>query len=142
MTASQRISLFLLRISLGWMFFYAGITKVLDPAWTSKGYISGAKLLPELYAQLLQPSILPLVDLANKWGLTLLGVALILGFFSRIAAVLGVLLMALYYIPTLDFPHPNAHAYIVDEHIIYIFALLVLAAFNSGKVWGIGSFRK
>lgn len=124
------------------MFFYAGITKVLDPSWTAKGYISGAKLLPEFYSYLLKPDILPLVDLANKWGLTLIGVALIIGFFSRVSAILGAVLMLLYYLPILDFPHPNAHAYIVDEHVVYIFALLVLASLNSGKVWGIGSFKK
>ena len=142
MNTAQKVPLFLLRISLGWMFFYAGITKVLDPSWTSKAYISGAKLLPELYAYLLQPNILPLVDLANKWGLTLIGIALIIGFWSRVASLLGVVLMILYYIPILDFPHPNTHSYIVDEHVVYICALLVLAGFNSGKVWGLGSFRK
>jgi len=51
MTQFQKISLLLLRLSLGWLFFYAGITKILDPSWTSAGYIKGAKLFPQFIAQ-------------------------------------------------------------------------------------------
>ena len=39
----QKISLFFLRVFLGGLFFYAGITKVLDPSWTAAGYLKGAK---------------------------------------------------------------------------------------------------
>ena len=134
----ERTSLFLLRIVMGWMFFYAGITKVLDSSWTSAGYIKGAKVLPEVYSFFLQPNILPFVDFANKWGLTLLGVSLILGIFIKFSAPLGILLMALYYIPIMNFPHPNAHSYIVDEHIIYAGVLFVLMIFRADRAWGVG----
>lgn len=137
MTQFQKISLFLLRISLGWMFFYAGITKVLDPGWSATGYLQGAKTFAGFYHWLLQPGILPAVNLVNEWGLTLLGVALILGVFVRLSSILGALLMLLYYLPILQFPYPNAHAYIVDEHIIYIVALLFLGASRAGRVWGL-----
>lgn len=134
----QKTALFLLRIATGWLFFYAGITKVLDPAWTSAGYLAGAKTFTGFYQFLLQPGVLPVVDFLNQWGLTLIGAALILGIFVRLSSAAGILLMLLYYLPILQFPYPNEHAYIVDEHIIYITALLVLAAFNAGKTWGLG----
>jgi thiosulfate dehydrogenase [quinone] large subunit len=139
MNTTQNFALFFLRISLGWLFFYAGITKVLDSTWSAAGYISSAKTFPELFDFFLTPTVLPIVNLANEWGLTLIGVALILGVFTRLAAGLGILLMILYYLVVLDFPYPNAHAYIVDEHIIYIGALLVLAIFNAGRAWGLGN---
>ena len=41
--------------------------------------------------------------------------------------------MILYYIP-LGIVHPNAHSLIVDEHIIYIFALLLIAS-HASKRW-------
>lgn len=59
----RRISLFLLRISMGWLFFYAGITKILDPTWTSAGYLNSAKTFSEFYQFLASPGILPWVDL-------------------------------------------------------------------------------
>lgn len=121
------------------MYFYAGLSKILDPKWSAEGYIKGAKMFPELYGFFLKDGILPLVNLVNEWGLLLLGVSLILGVWVRVAAPLGALLMLLYYFASLDFPHPNPHAYIVDEHIVYVGALLTLAAFHAGRVWGLGN---
>ena len=136
MKNSSKIFLFLLRISLGWMYLYAGLTKLLDPDWTSLSYLESAKGLGGFYAWLATPMMLPIVDFTNEWGLTLLGVSLILGLFVRLSGPLGALLMLLYYI-ALGFPHPNTHAFIVDEHVIYIFALLYLASTQAGRVWAL-----
>lgn len=137
MTNLQKYSLFFLRISLGWLFFYAGITKVLNPAWSAAGYLKGAKTFAWFYQWLLAPSVLPVIDFLNEWGLTLIGVSLILGVFVRWSSYAGVLIMALYYFPILAFPVVGEHSYIVDEHIIYILAFLLLAGFDAGKVWGL-----
>lgn len=137
MTQSQKMSLFFLRITMGWMFFYAGIIKVLDPQWSAAGYLQGAKTFAGFYRWLLGADILPVVNFVNEWGLTLLGTALILGVFVRLGSLLGSLLMLMYYFPILQFPYPNMHAYIVDEHIIYIAALLFLAAMRAGRIWGL-----
>src|SRR3989338_3076427 len=118
MTQFQKISLFLLRISTGWLMFYAGITKILNSEWSAAGYLKGAKTFAGFYQWLTQPEILPIVNFINEWGLTLLGASLILGIFVRLSGVLGAALMAMYYFPILQFPYPNAHSYIVDEHII------------------------
>ena len=140
MTSPQKFFLFLLRIVAGWMFFYAGITKVLNPQWSAEGYLKGAKAFTWFFQIILDPSVLPIVNFMNKWGLTLLGISLILGLFVRFSSLLGVLLMALYYI-ALGFPYPNPHSYIVDEHIIYIYILLFFAAIKAGRVFGLDSKR-
>lgn len=132
-----KIPLFLLRISIGWMFFYAGITKVLDSTWSAAGYLNTAKTLPGLFHWFASPGMLPLTNLVNEWGLTLIGAALILGLGVRLSGVLGAVLMLLYYLPILDFPHPDPHSYIVDQHIILIFSLLLLAALHAGRTWGL-----
>src|SRR3989344_3120408 len=138
MTQFQKISLFFLRITMGWMFFWAGITKVLaDPSWSAAGYLKGAKMFTGFYNFLSTPGMLPITDFVNEWGLTLLGVSLIFGLGVRVSSILGAALMLLYYFPILDFPYPNAHSYIVDEHIIYIAALLLLAAMKAGRAWGL-----
>jgi thiosulfate dehydrogenase (quinone) large subunit len=136
MNTSQKSALFLLRVSLGFLFLYAGLSKVLDPKWTSAGYLKSAKLLPGFYGWLASPGMLPFVDFVNEWGLTFLGAALVLGLGVRLATWGGALLMALYYIP-LGFPYPNAHALLVDEHIVYIAALATLGAFRAGEAWGL-----
>lgn len=133
----MKIYIFLLRISLGILFFYAGITKVVNPNWSAAGYLKGAKTLPELYNFFLQPSVLPVVNFVNEWGLTLLGVSLLLGIFVRLSSKLGVLLMLLYYIPILEFPYIGTHSFLVDEHIIYIFSLLVVGSAKAGRFLGL-----
>ncbi|MBI2036862.1 MAG: DoxX family membrane protein [Candidatus Liptonbacteria bacterium] len=149
MEGYQKITLFALRIALGWLFFYAGISKLFNPTWTSEGYLRGAKTLASFYAWLAQPGILPFIDFAwlaqpgilpfidfvNEWGLTLLGISLILGLFVGISSRLGAFLMLLYYFPVLEFPYV-AHGFIVDDHIIYALALLYLASVRAGRTWG------
>ena len=122
---------------MGWYFFYAGIVKVLNPNWSAAGFLNNAKTFPEFYAWFAEPSILPFTNLLNEWGLTFIGVALILGVSVRLASVLGVAMMLLYYFPALQLPYAGDHAYIIDDHIIYALLLLYLAAARAGRVWGL-----
>lgn len=133
----MKIYIFLLRISLGILFFYAGITKVLNPSWSAVGYLKGAKTFSEFYNLLTDPSILPVVNFINEWGLTLLGVSLLLGVFVRLASWFGSLLMLLYYIPILNFPYAGTNSFLVDQHIIYILSLLLVGSLNAGRYWGL-----
>ncbi len=141
MTGFAKVSLFLLRVGIGWLFFYAGITKVLDSAWSAEKYLVGAKTFPGFYQWLASPGVLPMTNLLNEWGLTLIGAALILGIFVRLASLAGVVVMLLYYFPIVQFPRVE-HGFIVDEHIIYALALLVLATSRAGKVWGLERLRR
>lgn len=137
MSQFQKISLVLLRVLTGWMMLYAGVTKIIDPQWSAEGYLKGAKTFVWFFQSLANPGILPLVNFLNEWGLALLGISLILGIGVRLSSVLGAGLMMLYYFPILDFPYPNPHAFLVDEHIIYAVALLVLASMRAGQIWGL-----
>jgi thiosulfate dehydrogenase [quinone] large subunit len=116
--------------------FYAGITKVLNPAWSAKGYLLGAKTFPGFYQWLASPGILPVINFVNAWGLTMLGVSLILGIGVRLSSVLGAVLMILYWFPVLQFPYVE-HGFLVDEHVIYALVLLYFAAVRAGRVWGL-----
>lgn len=140
MTRIQQRLLALLRIVMGWFFFYAGITKVLNPDWTAAGYIKGAKNFAGFYHWLLQPDVLPSINFLNKWGLVILGLSLILGLFVRVSALFGAALMVLYYLVILDFPYPNTHAYLVDEHIIYAITLLFFMAVGAGRYYGLDNW--
>ena len=128
--------LFLTRIGLGWVMFYAGITKVLNPNWSAAGYLKGAKTFNDFFVSLTEPGILPFINFMNEWGLTLLGVSLILGIGVRLSSVLGALLMVLYYFPALDWPKIGTTSYIIDDHIIYALVLLYLGAVRAGRMMG------
>lgn len=140
MTNSQKITLFLLRVSLGWMFLYSGLSKVLAPSWSAEGYIKNAKTFVSFYQWLTDPNILPIINFLNEWGQTALGIALILGIFVRISSILGALMMFLYYFPILEFPYVGTHSFLVDEHIIYAFTLIYLSAVRAGRAYGLAVF--
>ena len=137
MNTFQKISLFLLRVSMGWFIFYAGITKVLNPEWSAAGYLKGAKTFVGFYEWLLQPNILPSINFLNEWGLTLVGISLILGLFVRLGSIFGAALMVLYYFPILNFPYPNPYTFLIDDHIIYALVMILLATLRAGRVWGL-----
>ena len=140
MNKTQKFFLFLLQIAMGWLFLYAGVTKIspgllpqeaLTLDWSAAGYLEGAKTFTGFYHFLTQPNILPIIDIVNQWGLALLGASLILGVFVRLSSILGAVLMILYYLPILDFPYPNPNSLIVDQHIVYAVVLLYFAALGS-----------
>lgn len=116
---------------MGWLMLYSGIVKILDPSWTAKEYIEQSKVLPQFYSLLLRPDVLPYVDIANKWGLTLIGGALIVGFGTRFAAFWGLVLMILYYLPL----YPPLYG-AVNEHIAYAFLFLLFITFAAGRIAG------
>jgi|SRR3989344_2364782 len=136
MSQFQKVSMFLLRITMGWMFLYAGVKNMLNPNFSAAGYLAGAKTFTGFFHWLATPDILPIVNFINVWGLTLLGASLILGIAVKLSSKLGALLMILYWLP-LGVVYPNAHSLVVDDHIIYAAALLVLASMSAGRVWGL-----
>ena len=125
------------RITMGWLMFYAGITKVMDPQWTAAGYARSAKTFTGLYEFFASTEQISLINFVNKWGLTLLGISLILGIGVRLSSSLGAILMIFYYLPALQFPYVGEHSYIVDEHIIYALLMIYFAIVRAGRYWGL-----
>lgn len=122
---------------MGWVFFYAGISKLLNPTWSAAGYLNSAQSFKAVFAWFATPSVLPVVNFLNEWGLLLIGLSLLLGIFVRLSSVFGVALMALYYIPALNFPYAGKTGFLVDEHVIYTIVLLALANLRAGRAWGL-----
>lgn len=132
-----KISIFLLRVAIGWLFFYSGLTKVLNRSWSAAGYLTNAKTFSFFYNWLADPAVLPIVNFLNKWGLLLVGFSLIFGIFSRFSSLMGILLMILYYFPVLQFPYLNLRYFIVDDHIIYALVFLVFIFIKPGRFFGL-----
>ncbi len=87
--------------------------------------------------------VLRVVDLMNVLGLTLIGAALMLGCFSRLASLFGALLLGMYYLahPPLagmGFGLPAEGSYLViDKNLVELTALLVLACVPTGRFIGL-----
>lgn len=139
MSIYQKFALVFLRLTLGWIFLYAGISKFMTENWSALGFLKGAKMFQGLFLFFAEPSILPYVNVVNKWTLLLLGLSLVLGVFIRISAPLGAVLMVLYFLPR-GLPKPDPTSFIVDSHWVYAAGLLLLASFHAGRVWGLASW--
>ncbi len=122
-----------LRLALGILFFMAGWSKLtVSGGWSAGAYLERATGPFASFFQSMAGS--PVVDLFNVWGLTLIGLALILGLGVRLVSFLGAVLMILYYFSV--FVGNTAHGFI-DEHIIYVFVLALFMAGGFGHVWGL-----
>lgn len=139
MPHGEKVTLLLVRLTLGWMFLYAGISHLIDPKFSASGYISGAKTFSALYLWLATPGPLSVIDFVIPWALLLLGLSLIVGLFVRLSSTLGAILMVLFYFPVLAFPFVS-HSFLVDEHIIYAAILLFLAQIRAGQYWGLDAW--
>ena len=96
----QEVVLVLLRMGIGWHFLYEGLVKALSPGWTSAAFLAESRWLlsGSFHWIVAHPVVLRIVDLLNVWGLVLIGLALLLGAFSRFAAISGIALLSLYYV--------------------------------------------
>jgi len=145
-------ALVLLRVAIGWHFLYEGIAKLLNPYWTSAGFLLESKgpLAGLFHGIVANPTALRVVDILNTWGLIAIGLALMAGFLTRLASLAGMVLLVLYYIcnPPLigtTYSAPSEGAYLfVNKNVIEFLALWVLILFPTSKIIGLDGliFRK
>ncbi|UCF35917.1 MAG: DoxX family membrane protein [Acidobacteriota bacterium] len=145
LSKTQLWALVILRVVIGWHFLYEGIAKLIDPNWSSAGYLQVSRwILGDLFQWIAEtPAVLEVVDLLNIWGLVLIGLALLLGAFTRIAAVAGAALLLLYYVGNpplvgmgLEIPSEGSYL-VINKNLVEMVALVVLALFPTGAFAGL-----
>ena len=145
---SQMFWLVALRMLVGWHCLYEGLVKILNPKWTSMGYLLDAQGWFASWFHLManNKNLLSVIDFMNEWGLFLIGLGLIVGCFSRLACVGGIALLGLYW---LSHPHyigveymlPFEGSYLfVDKNLVELGALAVLYVFPTSKIFGLDGF--
>ena len=133
---SLRIIILFLRVALGLSFFYLGFTELFD--LTLVRQLDGHSF-PELYSWL---SATPSVDWIHAfapWAFLIIGVCLVLGLATRLAAIVAIILTLLSYLPSISYTAITVQQFINDEVIIVI-CLLVLIFSNAGAYLGLDKF--
>lgn len=148
----QRYALFILRVLIGWYFLYEGLAKVFTPNWSAYGYLIDSKgIFTPLFVHLAEnPVLLEATNFINIWGLTLVGLSLILGLFTNIGYIGGIIFLLLYYLshPPLLFAEyilPTEGSYLwVDKNLILLVTVAVLLLFPASRAIGFDSllFRR
>ncbi len=138
---TQKVPYLLLRLVMSFIFLWAffdklfglGFATLPEKAWIhggspTMGFLSFGVKGPfaEIFKSL---AGMPVIDWLFMIGLLCVGVALLLNRFMVLAAVGGSLMFLLMYLSLL-FPENNP---IIDEHIVYILVLILLASLNKQK---------
>ena len=147
-TRGQLSVLVILRLLIGWHFLYEGVVKLWSSSWSAGGFLmdSEGPFAGLFYALAANPTVLAVVDFLNVWGLILIGLGLIMGSFTRIATIAGIVLLAFYYLshPPListSYALPSEGSYLlVNKNLIELFALAVLYYFPTSHVFGLDRF--
>ncbi len=135
-SGAGQFPLALLRAAIGWHFLYEGVVKLQMGNWSAADYLESAVgPMAEFYHGLgANEALMPWVNLANIWGLVLIGACLMLGFFTRFASLCGMALLALYYMayPPLfasAVGPVEGHYLFVDKTLVEFLALMVVVAY-------------
>lgn len=141
----QLYGLVALRVLIGWHILYEGIAKLISPYWSSAAYLLDSKWIFSGWAESIvsDPTLLTISDYVNMWGLTLVGLCLVLGLYSRHAAIGGMVFILLYYLFAppllgLEYSRPGEGSYlIVNKNLIEACALFVLYTFPTSHLIGL-----
>ena len=141
----QLYGLVTLRVLIGWHILYEGLAKLINPYWSSAAYLLDSKWIFSGWAESIvsDPTLLTISDYVNMWGLTLVGLCLVLGLYSRHAAIGGMAFILLYYLFAppllgLEYSRPGEGSYlIVNKNLIEACALFVLYTFPTSHLIGL-----
>ena len=141
----QMTTIVVLRVLVGWHFLYEGLSKLTNPGWSASGYLlrSRGPFASFFRWMAADPNLLANVNLMNKWGLTAIGLGLILGCFTRLASLSGLVVILLFYLCNppfvgLYYSIPTEGSYlIVNKNLVEAAALAVIFATGSGRAAGL-----
>jgi thiosulfate dehydrogenase (quinone) large subunit len=158
LTGFQQFSVVALRTAIGWQFAYEGFYKLMLPGWThtgerieafsAAGYLRGATgpFAAPFHALAAHSGMMHAVDLAVPIGLLLIGLSLMLGFFTQLGCAGAMAFLALFYLsqpPLTGLPAAGAEGenLIVNKNLIELFAVLAVFSFRSGWIAGLDHLR-
>ena len=133
------------RVLMGWYCLYEGVVKVMNPNWSSFAYLTDSQgwFAPFFKAMALKPQLVSVIDFVNIWGLTAIGLGLILGCLTRVATLAGIILISLYCLshPTLidaNYMMPSGEtAMWVGKNLLFVALLFILLVFPTGNRIGL-----
>ncbi len=141
------------RLATGFIFLWAFLDKLLglgfstpiERAWLNggtpaQGFLNSPAVQGP-FAPFFQNLATPLADWLFMAGMLGIGAAVMLGIGLRVSAVAGSVMMLLMYVAEWPFmANAGSTNPLVDYHIIYALALILVAVLAAGDTWGIGAW--
>ena len=150
-----RRSLAVLRLATGFIFLWAFIDKTFGlgystataAAWIhggapSQGFLKSPAVVGPLkgaFAAIANPT----TDVLFMLAMLAIGAAVMLGIGLRVSAIAGSIVLLFMYLAEWPFTaNVGSTNPLVDYHVVYALALIVIAAVSAGDTWGIGKAWK
>lgn len=126
-----------LRVLTGYWFLHAGVTKLMEWPFSAEGYLlnasRGTVLAPvEVWVA---HNALWLPNVMVPVGETLIGLGLVVGFLTRLAAFNGAFLMAFFYVTN----HGWSHG-MVNGDLMGLLLFVTVAVLGAGRVLGLDAY--
>jgi thiosulfate dehydrogenase [quinone] large subunit len=145
LSRSAMIAIAVLRVVVGWHFLYEGIAKLTSPSWSAAGYMRVSRGPFAAFFKWIasQPQLLDAANMITMYGLAIVGLLLILGLFTRLAALGGIAFVLLFYLcnpPFVGYFYsiPTEGSYlIVNKNLVEVCALTVVLLTRSGLFAGL-----
>lgn len=138
-----------LRLVIGYVLLSAGLGKLAEGGWTNPGAWTAEDYLVHGVADtnpleglfLFFAEHLWLIDPMVMWTQILIGLALVLGLFVRLAALGGAMQMLLFWMGAWEggllAGLPVANGYVIDSSFVYALLLFGLGAVGAGRILGL-----
>jgi len=129
-----------LRLVIGFAFLYSGVDKLLN-GFSAGGYLVNAagangNPLEGLYLWMGQtPWFVDFVNVAVPWGEAAIGLGIVVGLLTRLAAFFGAFMMLMFYFGNWELAHGP-----VNSDFMYMLVFLSVAAFGAGRILGLDAY--
>jgi thiosulfate dehydrogenase [quinone] large subunit len=152
LTKGQQAATAIVRVAVGSIFLTAGLEKALGAEpFSATGFLTfgtlGTPLLGEAAEKVVynpthdiwvnlagNATLMPIVNWLVVFGEIAIGAALVLGLFTRFAAIAGTLMMGLFFVAIWDFSHG-----IVNEQLTIGMVSAYLGVMAAGRYYGLDS---
>ncbi|WP_049947449.1 DoxX family protein [Candidatus Halobonum tyrrellensis] len=130
-----------LRLVIGFAFLYSGLDKVLSGSFSAAGYLTNAagtngNPLEGLFLWMGQtPWFVDVVNVAVPFGEVAIGLGVMVGLLTRLAAFFGAFMMILFYFGNWDIAHG-----VINSDFMYMLVFLSVAAFGAGRILGLDTY--
>jgi thiosulfate dehydrogenase [quinone] large subunit len=126
-----------LRLMMGAAFAYSGATKILGE-FDARGYLlfgttaNGSPAADLFVSMGNTPWVVEFLNVAVPWGELFVGLGLLVGFLTRLAAFWGAFMMFAFYLGNWDVAHGA-----INGDFAYMLVFLAVAAFGAGRILGL-----
>ena len=130
-----------LRLMMGLAFITSGLDKLVGGGFSAAGYLANqpsnaGSPLADLFVSMSQtPWFMDFVNIAVPWGQLFIGLGLLFGVLTRLAAFWGAFMMVMFYFGNWDVTHGY-----INGDFAYMLVFLSVAAFGAGRIYGLDRY--